>query len=286
MRFGAVPLETPVVFSNWVARGAGRGRRAGPRGAIRHGGRAVRLDDVAAYERLAAGDVPRSASWPVAVTLEGKVAAVTGGGSGIGEAICLRLAAEGPASRRSTSTRRAPSGRPPPRRRASRCRRRERQRGGRRCAGPRRARARPGDVCEQRRRVGGAHLERVMPRSRPSTRGGRPARQLRSTRSCASATTIGAGCWRSTSTGRSSARARPRADGAARQRSDREHGLGLRGRGLHRAPALLGRQGRGPRLHARRWPRSSSCRASVSTRSHQATSTPARSRASSTKAGG
>ena len=30
-----------------------------------------------------------------AVTLDGKVAAVTGGGSGIGEAICVRLAADG-----------------------------------------------------------------------------------------------------------------------------------------------------------------------------------------------
>ena len=40
-------------------------------------------------------------------------------------------------------------------------------------------------------------------------------------------------------------------DGAARQRRHREHGLGLRDRGLHRPSALLGRQGGDPRLHAR-----------------------------------
>ena len=47
-------------------------------------------------------------------------------------------------------------------------------------------------------------------------------------------------------------RAAARVDGPPRQRHDRQHGLDLRDRGLHRPPPLLGGQGRHPRLHPHR----------------------------------
>ena len=69
-------------------------------------------------------------------------------------------------------------------------------------------------------------------------------------------------------------RAAARLMAAARNRRDREHGVGLRDRGLHRPPALLGGQGRDPRLHPRGRQGADRRRGSASTRSRPGTSTP------------
>ena len=97
MRFGAVPLETSVIFSNWGT----RAELAEVVALARDGAIAIDVERVplagvpAAYERLAAG-ATAAGWWPSRrMRLEAGSRSSPGGGSGIGEAICHRLAADG-----------------------------------------------------------------------------------------------------------------------------------------------------------------------------------------------
>ena len=257
MRFGAVPLETSVIFSNWGT----RAELAEVVALAREGVIAIDVERVplagvpAAYERLATGATPRPARGRpgAGMSLEGRIAVVTGGGSGIGEAICHRLAAdgarvaaldlrleaaqqtigaigEGLAVHADVSDSAAVD---------AALEHVERELGS------------IDVVVNNAGAVGAAHLARVMPlletqRHEALSGGVRTpldalvrlsddewrrllAVHLDGTFFCT----------------RAAARLMaPR--GAGR---DREHGLGLRDRGLHRPSPLLGRQGRDPRLH-------------------------------------
>ena len=184
---------------------------------------------------------------------EGQVAAVTGGGSGIGAAICRRLADEGAIvavldlvgrAGAGDGRRAAPSRRDP--------RRRQRQRLGRRGADAGGGRPRPPRDHGQQRRGAGD-----VPRGE-----GQPADRAAAGRAGRRADPDSARSARAADRRRMAARdvgpprrnvlrhaGRGPADGRAPRGHDRQHGLGVRHRGMHRTPALLRCQGRRSRLH-------------------------------------
>jgi propanol-preferring alcohol dehydrogenase len=102
MAFGTLPLEWSAGKPSW-----GTLPELHEVVALAHAGaidievERLPLEDAVDGYRRPAQRRDRGTGGGRAVTLEGKVAVVTGGGSGIGEAICIRLA---PTARRSPSS--------------------------------------------------------------------------------------------------------------------------------------------------------------------------------------